>query len=140
MRPTEVMFDADVRTENLMWLPGVFIDEGSCPDVFVDEFADDLPEAGHPLYQQFPALGSYVETRPDAEPEDLAEFLRFHSGFLVQAATPARRYTSPDTFLSGWGSYYTAWLYAKTEADIAPVCAAWAEAMHAKDAAKLEAA
>jgi hypothetical protein len=131
-------FDADVRIETLIYLPGVLPFE-SFPDSFEEGFCENLPTSpDRELFKKLPELLRLVsgEDTPDAQAVAEALFMKGRTGFLFQAATPERRYLSGGSFLSGWGSYWTEWLYAETADDIAPVCVAWAEEMHKKDGAK----
>lgn len=137
--PAEAMFESDTRIEAMIWMPGLAICDESFPDVFSEGLCEALPEeADARLYRQCPALARFADGDEWPEPTEVAEALRFMRGFIFQAATPLRRYTDGGSYYSGWGNYYTAWLYAPEEAFIAPVCAEWAEAMHAKDKAAFD--
>lgn len=136
-RPAELFFDADVRVEQLIYIPGLAACDEAYPDVFEDEFVGWLPEeTASPIYDQLPVLKRFADEEEELEAWQVGEALRFTRGFLVQAATPGRHYRAEDVFSSGWGNYWTAWLYAPDEASIARVCAEWAETMHAKDLQK----
>lgn len=140
-KPAAAMFDAEVRVETLIYLPGIHASEDSYPDAF-REFCESLPEREDaPLYTQQPKLKPFAAG--DAWPEvfEVADALLMEGGFLVEAATPVRTPVGKDgAYMGGWGHYHTEWLYAATEADIARVCVEWAEACHAEDEAKSEAA
>lgn len=135
MNARDLMFDADCRVEELIYLLGM--GDGDSHTEKFEDFCESLPEkADHPLYQQLPALARYADGEDYPEADEVFQALLFTPGFLVQAATPCRRYYADgEAFYSGWGSYYTAWLHAAAESDIAAVCVAWAETQHAKDKA-----
>lgn len=136
----EAMFEAEVRTETLIYIPGVIGGDYSFPAAFEDEFAENLPnDETAQIYSAIPALARFREAGGRYLAEDMAETLRFAPGFLIEAATPSRKYHGGGSYTAGWGSYYTEWLYAPDEASIGPACVAWAEAMHAKDAGKTKA-
>lgn len=130
----ETMFDAEVRVEELIYIPGAVASDESFPKA-LEEFGEDLPaEEDAEIYKAIPALAPFADENNEPEAWRVAEALRFLPGFLVQAATPVRRpYGSGGAFTSSWGHYHTAWLHAPTEADIATVCAAWAEDRHNED-------
>ncbi len=133
------MFEANVRLEAVIYIPGAVVDPEATPEAF-REFCEDLPDrVDAPLYAQLPDLKRYAGEGAIPEPEYVAERLLDQPGFLVQAATPVRGYGNDPadaSFHWSWGHYYTAWLYAATEADIAPVAAAWAETRAAADLLK----
>lgn len=132
----ERMFDAECRVETLIWIPGIGT-EDSFTEAFSVEFYDYMPEReGAPLYAQLPMLAQFCGDE-DVEPERIAYAIQRVPGFLVQAATPVRRYMGDKgVFVSGWGYYHTEWLYARTEAQIAKVCLAWAKQSAKADKAK----
>lgn len=138
MKVAEEMFDAEVRVEAMMWVPGLAACEDSFPDVFEDEFCEGLPQrADDVLYAQLPALARFADGDDYPEASNVAETLRGTPGFLVQAATPTRHYIGDKgVFSSGWGCYHTAWLYAADETQIPVVCVAWAEERHESDRAE----
>lgn len=125
----QIMADADVRTERVIYIAGAVVADAT-PNDFREEFCDNLPESkDHDLYRQLPAMQQFADGDEWPDPANVAEALIGVPGFLVQAATPFR----DQRGVSSWGHYYTAWLYAPSEADIARVCAEWAEARHAHD-------
>lgn len=131
----EAMFDASVRVENIIYIPGAISDPDSPPEVFVEEFCENLPsKPTMALYSQLPALAKYSDGDEWPEPEDVAEALSGTTGFLVRAATPFFGYDASGTSADfSWGHYYTEWLYAPTEAAIIPVCVEWAKSRHDTD-------
>ncbi len=128
MSQANAMFDATVRVERIIWLPGAVSGERLSPDL--KEFVEDLDtDPASVVYEAVPELRSIAENDGD---EDLfielaQELLLGATGFLVQGATPTREYVTGGSFFSGWGSYYTKWFRVATEADIAPTIIAWAE-------------
>jgi hypothetical protein len=138
--PAEPFFDADAKIEHLIYIPGTLWDEEHQPPVFEDEFIFGLPEKDDAqLYKALPALRRYRDDE-SAELFQAAAALFGVPGFLVCAATPVRTYCGENSFYSGWGNYWTEWLYARTETDIARVVAEWAEERHAADKANSKAA
>lgn len=132
------LFDSGARVETIIWIPGAVADQEGLPKAFEDFVEDDFPEEiDHPLIKALPCLKRFVDE--GADPADVAESLVWTKGFLVQAAVPCRNYIGDNIYTSGWGGYYTAWLYAKTEADIADVVIAWAAAKVAVDEAAYKA-
>ncbi len=130
MATSSDLFDAGVRVEKIIYIPGAVADMEATPEVFRD-FCEDLPDGiDSPLYEALPALKRFAGG-DYPKPEEVAEALAYKEGFLVQAATPVRQYSDDpsDTSYSSlsWGHYYTAWLYASEEEEIAPVILAWAE-------------
>ncbi|MGX1786871.1 hypothetical protein ACWIGM_09055 [Bosea sp. NPDC055332] len=132
------LFDAGARVESIIWIPGAVADQEGLPQAFEDFVDDDFPdEATDPLIKALPCLKRFVGEGSD--PSEVAEALCRTNGFLVQAAAPCRRYVADNVFYSGWGSYYTAWLYAKDEGQITEVVVAWAEAKATADEADYKA-
>jgi hypothetical protein len=131
----ERLFETGVRVEQIIWLPGAVAEYECAPEVFSEEFVDNLPEREDAeLYQQLPRLARFAGEYP--EPEEVAEELMNTAGFIVQAATPVREYHADGGSSYSWGMYRTGWLYAATEAEIAPVVLAWAEKQKAAMKAK----
>jgi|SRR5579871_6604469 len=125
MSEAQTMFDAECRAERIIWLPGIG-SEDSYSEVFAEEFIDSLPERDDaPLYAALPQLARFRED-DDVVADDVAWALHGRPGFLVQAATPVRRFHSGGSYDYSWGHYRTEWLYAASEAEIATVCVAWA--------------
>lgn len=124
------LFDAGVRVEKIIYIPGAVTDMEATPESFSD-FCEDLPEKeDSPLYTGLPALKKFADLSGYINTEDVAEALVRTNGFLVQGAAPVRQYSDDPTDTSygwSWGHYYTAWLYASEESEIAPVVLAWAE-------------
>jgi hypothetical protein len=121
------MFDATVRVEKMIYIPGIVADIEATPDDFDEEFCEGLPESlDASLYVQLPLLRQFSG---GAEAVEVAEALLFTDGFLVQAATPVFDYDDDDSSSASfsWGHYYTAWLYAPDQASISRVCAEWAD-------------
>jgi hypothetical protein len=66
--PAEIMFNADCRIENMIWLPGL-PDEDAFPDVFRTEFVESMPErADAPLFASLPQLARFAEDDDYPEP------------------------------------------------------------------------
>jgi len=139
--PSQQFFDATVRIEAVIYIPGAIADEEALPELFEEGLCESLPErADAPLYQQCPTLAQFAGGDEWPEPHEVAQALTGKNGFLIQAATPARQFYAEGNSCSySWGHYYTAWLYAPTEADIPRVAVEWAEGRAAKDKAKVAA-
>lgn len=134
----EKLFEETVRADQIIWIPGAVADFEGTPDVFAEEFVENLPEnADAPLYKQLPVLARFASREAYPEPYDVAELLLFTPGFLVQAATPFMTPTKDGGVQHySWGYYRTAWLYAASEAELLPVMLAWAEEQRAAERAK----
>lgn len=127
--PMNALFEADARFENLIWLPGIACADDA-PEVFEEEFLECLPSKPESdIYRVFPWLWEY-----EGDVEEALDRLRSAKGFLVQGATPSRRYeVDGETYTSGWGIYKLTWLYAASIEQAAHDVAAWAERMHEED-------
>lgn len=131
-REIETLTDLDVRCDSLIWLPGAGFAVDAETDA-LEAFRESLPERDDaPVYKQLPALARFKGGDEWPEFEDLYDALGKIGGFLIQAATPVRRYRTENMWESSWGYYQTEWLYAPSEAKILSVLKAWAEAEHAR--------
>jgi hypothetical protein len=132
---TAELFDAGVRVDRVIWLPGAIVDLDSPSDALRDFVEDDFPEsAEHDLCKALPVLKSFAELDEVPEIEEIGEALYGVSGFLVKAETPVRRkFGTGGGYTWSWGHVYYSWLYAKDEASIAEVVTAWAAARFAED-------
>lgn len=127
------MFEATVRVEKLIYVPGAMADLENPPVDFVEDFFESLPTgAEQQLHAQLPALAAFSSADCEATWEQVADAIAEETGFLVQAATPVFHVRGEVSDFS-WGHYYTAWLYAANQGDIAPVCIAWANGRHQHD-------
>jgi hypothetical protein len=132
----ELFAENMVRVEALIYLPGTITGDDCFPESFED-FCEYLPE--HPdaaLYAQIPAMARFADDDADRDHEVVAEVLYGLPGFLVQAATPSKTWGASGGCYYSWGHYYSAWLYASTEGEIAAVCVAWAKGRDEADRAK----
>lgn len=128
------LIDADVRVERMMWVPSIAASQDAYCEDFRD-FCEDLPESrGHVLYKQVPALAIFADQDP--EPYEVADALAGVNGFLVQAASPCRRYHDDGSWSSSWGHYYKSWIHVSSEAEIADALVAKANEWAEKDKAK----
>jgi len=128
--PAEALFETCVRVEHMIYVPSLTVDEESYCDTFCEEFVEGLPERKDaPIYRQLPKLKRFAEADEGPEPWMVADVLRGLPGFIVQAAAPCRSYLKDGSngWTWSWGNYWTEWLYAPTEADIATRCVEWAE-------------
>ena len=133
---SKLFFDASVRVESVIYIPGAVADFESTPDAFKEDFCYCLPERKDaPLYAALPSLKRFLSG--GAEPDEIAEALLFTDGFLVQAATPVMRCSADGNSADfSWGYYRTEWLYAPTGEAITTVCLKWAEESDKRDRAK----
>ena len=136
------MFDASVRVEEIIWIPGAVVQHDARPEAF-DDFCESVLSDDRwrdlSLFKALPELTFFAENEEDPDLEWVAESLRTadRSGFLVHAATPVMAYDKSGRGASfSWGHYYTEWLYADTADGIAPLIAAWAEEKHEADRKK----
>lgn len=131
----EALFDANVRFDELFWLPGTLAD-GQGPDAFRD-FCESLDD-DNSIVADLPELKALlVETDGTLSPDDVAETLSRHlrNGFIAQFATPTMTFRG-DMASYSWGHYYTAWHYADTLPLLTARAIKWAEARNAADKAK----
>lgn len=118
-----------VRAEQIIWLPGALMDIEALPEVFEEEFCVNLPEEADKLiYAQLPELARFAEGDDEPDALEVAEVLSGKVGFLIQAAIPVKKYWSDTACQYSWGYYQTEWLYASSDADIAPTMLSWAKA------------
>lgn len=138
MSDADKMFNMEARIEKMFWLPGTIGLLEDLPEDF-EEFCECLPgSADNRLYQQLPKLARFATQDEYPSPEEVADALRFCNGFLFQAATPViTPLKGSDTaYMSGWGYYHTAWLYAAEPADFVETVSEWVDEMRQKDRAK----
>lgn len=128
MTPQEIMSNATVRVERIIWLPGAtacLTIPDDLIDFIEDEFVDDDSEIRQELYDKFPHLSDIP--LDDTEWLVDAGFSRC-GGFLVQAATPVKTKIGNSKSVSySWGYYHTRWLHVDAIEDVAPTIAAWAK-------------
>lgn len=137
MNIAEKLFNATCRIENLIWIAGAVANPEYLPEVFEEEFIENMPDnTNATLYQQLPALVPFIDNRDDTY--ELAYTLYDTDGFLIQASTPVKKYYDEHSFSFSWGHFYTAWLYAKDSASIADVVLEWATRLAAEDRTALE--
>lgn len=136
------MFDASVRVEQIIWIPGAIVQHDARPEAF-DDFCESALDNERwqktPLFKALPELVQFAESEDEPDLEWVAECLRTEGreGFLVQAATPVMRYDADGRGAEySWGRYYTEWLYAETADGIAALVSAWAEEKHEADRQK----
>lgn len=138
--PQETFEVATVRVSKMIYLPSISASEDAYPDVFANDFVDDMPSrADAQLYAALPKLKRFQEDEDGIFTcaEEIAYELHGTPGFLIEAETPAKHFSDRNgSFSYSWGDRYCEWLYAPDEASIATVCAAWAEAMDAEDKAR----
>lgn len=129
------MFDAGVRVERVIWLPGA-----TCADTPPDDLKDFLEslddDATNYIYTVVPELAQTVGAELDIEL--CVELLVYASGFLVQGAAPVRSYHDGGAYYSGWGHYRTRWFRVASADEISPTVIAWAEECAEADHAKSE--
>ena len=131
----------NARIEHLILVPAAISQgEYALPDVFAEEFCDNLPERDDaPLYKQLPPLAQFRDGEEWPGTWMVVEALEMAQckGFLIQAAQPVVRDFSKDGngFSYSWGHYHTEWLYAETADQIPVVVAEWSDATLSSDRA-----
>ena len=128
------LFDAGVRVERVIWLPGAVCAEAP-PDDFEELLSDIDADPAATIFEALPELRAIADSE-DYSAELAMEYLTGATGFLVQGASPVRTYMEGGSYYSGWGHYRTKWFRLASEADFAPAVIAWAETMAEKDRAK----
>jgi hypothetical protein len=134
------LFNLGARVEQMIWIPGATCAERP-PEVFC-AFLEDLfdgsgstPQLADPL----PMLTEFIGDGNDADAEaqeKVTNALAGTDGFLVRLASPVRSYEpGSEAFMSGWGHYYTTWIYAPTIDALPDQIEAWVEEMAARDKA-----
>ena len=145
-------FNAELRAIQIIDLASQLATDGYRGSVedsleqFIEELVSDSPMHAslQPLAKFIKDNESFAndEDDPDFEIDigDAGELLaegHFY-GFAVQFGTPIRRYigNGSSAWYSGWGLYYTRWVYAKTFADAWQLGLAWAKERNQHDLAK----
>lgn len=142
----EASFDYDwynghARIGHIIHIEGAICQgEDSLPDVFKDDFCEELPERKDaPLYSQCPALAEFADTEDDAYPDEIAFALisKRVRGFFIHAEQPvATKFYDDTSFSFSWGYYHTEWLYAPDMAGIEQVVSEWSKDTLDRDRAK----
>lgn len=131
---TAELFDAGIRVDRVIWLPGAIVDFEGPTDSFRDFVEDDFPEGSdNDLCRALPILKEFAESDDVPEIWEVCEALLGTPGFLVKAETPVRTDIGGGIMSFSWGHVYYAWLYAKDEASIPAVITAWAARRFAED-------
>ena len=135
--PANALFEADCWVEALLYIPSLAAtpEDGPFPDLLREDFIEGVfDNAEHALLKAFPRLAALQTADDFPEAWQVVEALRVErKGFFVQGGTLVRHYQGEGGQFWSGGSWHTGWLYAETEADIAPTVAAWAEHMHQAD-------
>jgi hypothetical protein len=118
------LFDAEVRFENLIWLPGVMANE-QVPNIFLEwiDWVNDR-EPSDQIFRELPELPAPSDDLLDLERARWILARRF--GFLVKVAHPVRQYRDDTSWYSSWGYYSTRWLYADDIDGCVAAALAWA--------------
>ena len=130
----EAMRAAGVRVDEVIWLPGASLAEDGVNDGLA-LLAERFPKrANDPLIVALPQLRPFVGgdlVEDDAARERLADALKDLPGFIVWAVAAWWYYLAWNRPAQSWGQSWGAWLYAASEAEIAPTVVAWADDRHA---------
>lgn len=128
----EELFDLSLRFDHLIYLAAAMGDTYSLPEPLENLLDEEEYQRLAELFD-IPELAKVEDGKLDSEQisEWLVELGRF--GFLVQAATPVRRYTSPNCATFSWGYYHTQWFYAETLEEVISKAKQWAEAQDKAD-------
>lgn len=111
MTNSEKMFDANVITEKMIWLPGV---AASHNDDFRD-FCEDGLDNQKELFAALPWLKDVLEESSDDLETVLGEFSwKKCNGFLVQLATPVPTEFHGSGYSFSWGYTQLRWFYFET--------------------------
>lgn len=128
---TESFSDANVRIDEMFWLPGLTSGQ---PSAFRDFVEDDLPEASEIIGK----MSWMKDFSDDAESLAGEMIYRGMTGFIVRLAAPV-----PSDFIDGngysfsWGHYRIEWFYAQSLADIATLAKEFREQVNADARKKL---
>lgn len=129
-------FKKTARIENMVLLAGVLPCD-SFPDTLRDFFQEEEPAGIKECFGDIPDdIMDELEDNEEAVAQWLIEQRKL--GFLVQIATPTRRWRG-DVATYSWGSYYTKWVYGDTLDAALDRGFSWCEEMRAKDKQKVEA-
>lgn len=107
------LFDATARVEKVLWIEAMLTEM----DTEHPEFSSFLENSSdEDIKRAFPEASAKLVKSLAQGTESFSEWLimRNVKGFLVQFATPVRKYLSKNTFASGWGYYATRWVYGAT--------------------------
>jgi hypothetical protein len=120
----QLMFDASVRIEKMLWIPGVC---AGATDDFKDFIDDDLLDAEE-VHRALPWIKHFAEKEWPAE-DILCELARKNAnGFFVQLATPVpSNFSKSGGYCSSWGHYRTKWFYFDSLEAIGQGAVAWAD-------------
>lgn len=116
------------RMDKILHLGGMTGDE-SLPPALQEALDEDLEEIAI-------AIGLSKKRAGELDAFELLERIRLRSqwGFLVQAATPVRRYVDDsDTCQFSWGAYYTRWVYGEDLTSVVPEIQKWVRQCVADD-------
>jgi hypothetical protein len=132
----EELFDLTIRIDKIILL-AVAINE----DSMSEDLQEILEEEDYELLEKLfglPAGKAHVESW---DAKDIREWLVHHRkfGFLIELATPARKYFTANSWSSSWGNYAINWIYADTLEEAIDLAKQWAEAYHLKALEKFKA-
>lgn len=127
--------EADLRIEQILYLAGE--NPLAASDAF-ERFVED--HSGKEIRNIFgrERLGDWVEDEDEIEPEELLEALHDTGliGFLVQFGRAVRKYSSPASYFSSWGTVQLNWIYAETLEAAIRRAHAWNDRMAKRDREK----
>ncbi|WP_312411978.1 hypothetical protein [Shinella sp.] len=104
--------DANVRVEQMIWIPGA-IAPGVLPENLHDAIVDDLYDGDNAqVIERLPTLEMILKSREEPEDDWIADVLHETDGYLVQLARPIPRDISGTMHSFSWGYYATKWVYA----------------------------
>lgn len=133
------LFQAYVRVEQIIWIPGAVVFPDNRPEVF-DAFCDDVfggaSWANRSIFEQLPEMSCFVDLVPEVDPKLVVEALQIEGreGFFVQAAAPILHLpVNGGRYSFSWACRRTEWFYAPTTEVVKGVVSRWAKYMHETD-------
>lgn len=139
-----MLSDATIRMERVIYLPGALADFGSSLDC-ITELCEDL-DSPERFSECFPGMAStYIDTVFEGEfegPDVLFDWMQDADayGFVVKFARPVRTYSGSGGWRSSWGHYATCWRYGDTLEETVKRALEWGEARRKTELAAIKAA
>lgn len=119
------LFEAQVRFNNLFWIPACLADPPSDLEEMIE---DDIWDADM-ILAAAPWLKEMLDEGIEAEEVVSEMFNRGMKGFIAQVARPSPRDFSADgkSWTSSWGSTRIEWMYADTLDELCVKAIEWGE-------------